>query len=433
MATLDARALAAAEAMNKRSKGKKGGGEVKKYAVYGFGGLVALFAVYLALTDGQPRKKGGGKSKETAQVNDRYFVSDVTSYAGGNFTAAASPYFNGWSYADLKYGLDGVTMRSEGMIGMAGALQVCGDEDGVEGGALPSDYDLRALMPECTTAVYDAGNCSSSYAVAAATALSSRFCFTDNGKYKGLQLSPQQILSCDKKSSGCQGGGIDSVWSYMHKRGLFPESCVPFASGKSVACKSDCDPSQKLKSIDHCLMKGGEKEMKREIFNRGPITALMFLKDDFLVYSGGVYNPTDNANQQYGANNEPLMHAVTILGWGKSEGTAYWLVKNSWGKAWGEEGYARVAVGSVIREESVIVGSAATEEAIAEAEKKAALNEVRREELKKERAARDERIKEKQRQRAEEKAAQSAAEDDLDFEDEEVDLEGEEGESSEAE
>ena len=54
--------------------------------------------------------------------------------------------------------------------------------------------------------------------------------------------------------------------------------------------------------------------------------APVLLKDDFLVYKSGVYTPTDNANQQYGANGEPIIHAVTIMGWGRSEGTPYWLV-----------------------------------------------------------------------------------------------------------
>ena len=44
-----------------------------------------------------------------------------------------------------------------------------------------------------------------------------------------------------------------------------------------------------------------------------------------VVPRSGVYTPTDNANQQYGANGEPLLTAVTIMGWGRSEGTPYWL------------------------------------------------------------------------------------------------------------
>ena len=66
--------------------------------------------------------------------------------------------------------------------------------------------------------------------------------------------------------------------------------------------------------------------LRHEIFNRGPVVVPVLLKDDFLVYKSGVYTPTDNANQQYGANLEPLLHAVTIMGWGRSEGTPYWLV-----------------------------------------------------------------------------------------------------------
>ncbi|CAE7694241.1 TINAG, partial [Symbiodinium pilosum] len=363
-------------------------------------------------------------------VNDRYFVSDVTSYAAGNFTAAASPFFYGWSYADVSYGLDGVSIRAEGMIGFSGALQRCADEgEGLEGGAVPPSYDLRVQKPGCEAGpVYDQGNCSSSYAIAAATALASRFCFSDPEAYAKTQLAPQQIVSCDKKSQGCNGGGIDAVWSYIERRGLFPEKCVPFAGAKAAACKSDCNPEQKLKALEHCLM-GGEKRIKREIYNRGPVVIPVLLKDDFLVYKSSVYTPTENANQQYGANSEPLVTAVTIMGWGRSEGTPYWLVKNSWGAGWGEDGYARIAIGSgAVREESAIVGYAATPEALEEDARKKEAAEKRREEMKKERAERDARIREREAARAAEAAAKAGSEDeDLDFEDdEEVDIDSEE-------
>ncbi|CAE7660531.1 CP3, partial [Symbiodinium sp. CCMP2456] len=195
---------AAAEAASKRSKGKKPLKDIKKYVVIGVSALVMLGAIYLAATDnagGKKKSRDTYRSRASAQVNDRYFVGDVTSYAAGNFTAAASPFFNGWSYADVSYGLDGVGIRAEGMIGFSGALQRCADEgEGLEGGAVPPSYDLREQKPGCEAGpVYDQGNCSSSYAIAAATALASRFCFSDPDAYAKTQLSPQQIVSCDKK------------------------------------------------------------------------------------------------------------------------------------------------------------------------------------------------------------------------------------------
>jgi len=424
---------AARDAAARRSKGKKNKGQMKYYVAGGAVAASTVFAIWLGLTN-EPRSgkqsAGRGASQDTALVNDASYIKGVTSDARGNFTAAASPYFDKFTYADLKYGLDGIGLYGANMVGMPGALQTCKRDSDLEGGVLPLSYDAREAWSACFGEVYDAGNCSSSYAIAAATSLSNRFCMADVAKYKGLRLSPQQILSCDKKSKGCQGGGVDSVWSYIQRRGLYPEECVPFAGGKEAACKTECKEEQKMKALSHCLLSGDEKELKREIFNRGPVVAPVYVHDDFLVYEGGVYTPTRYSRPQYGADGNAMLQAVTVLGWGKADGAKYWIISNSWGTSWGEKGYARVAINSIVRESYVLVGVAATEEAIQEKEREEAEAAVRLEEAKKERAARDARIAEARAKReAEEEAARDAADltdldaDDLDDDIEDLDME----------
>ncbi|KPJ21130.1 Cathepsin B-like cysteine proteinase 4 [Papilio machaon] len=67
----------------------------------------------------------------------------------------------------------------------------------------------------------------------------------------------------------------------------------------------------------------------------------MTVYQDFFHYRDGVYR------RSYHGNNELKgFHSVRIIGWGEDRGDRYWLVANSWGRQWGENGYFRIARGS---------------------------------------------------------------------------------------
>jgi cathepsin B len=81
-----------------------------------------------------------------------------------------------------------------------------------------------------------------------------------------------------------------------------------------------------------------EDNIKAEIMANGPLETGFTVYEDFLSYSSGIYDPTSKKNMGG--------HAVKIIGWGEEEGTKFWLVANSWGSRWGEEGFFRIKIGT---------------------------------------------------------------------------------------
>ena len=83
-----------------------------------------------------------------------------------------------------------------------------------------------------------------------------------------------------------------------------------------------------------------EEALKTATATQGPISVSIHVKGSFLEqfhFTGVYYAP--NCPSDF----DSLMHAVTIVGYGTENGQDYWLVKNSYGTGWGEEGYIKMA------------------------------------------------------------------------------------------
>eukprot|EP00919_Chromeraceae_sp_WS-2016_P022586 GHVR01053616.1.p1 GENE.GHVR01053616.1~~GHVR01053616.1.p1 ORF type:complete len:365 (+),score=138.59 GHVR01053616.1:60-1097(+) len=220
------------------------------------------------------------------------------------------------------------------------------------------------------------GNCGSCYVMATAYVLGYRFeiQMAKKGLRKGIGpiLSTQNVLSCSFFNQGCDGGFPYHVGKWAGEVGLPDSECDPYISTDNHSCKANT--SNKLSEGDdlpsECGMwyasdygyVGGyyqhtnELLMMREILEWGPIIVAVDAPDALYSYSSGVL---DINNNQHGKECEDASkhhsfsgweytdHAVVIEGWGVDQNTSgecggkYWLVRNSWGSSWGEDGYVR--------------------------------------------------------------------------------------------
>jgi cathepsin B len=208
-----------------------------------------------------------------------------------------------------------------------------------EGEIVPAEYDLRVERPECVNEVQDQGNCSSSYAFTTTSVLSERLCMLSAGLHD-QRLSAQDMISCARRTKKCESGNLDNAFNHLREEGVVDSECFPYKSsnGEVPECSERCQKLPfKLASV--CAT-AGEGGLMREIKNNGPIAAVMYLYTDFLVYKGGIYEPHISATRLN------AIQAVEVLGWGVTDKeVGYWIVKNSWGTTWGDQGYAYIKKG----------------------------------------------------------------------------------------
>ena len=93
---------------------------------------------------------------------------------------------------------------------------------------IPDSYHFRKEHPQCAKPIYTQGNCSSSYSIAAATAISDRLCKQSEGE-NTFDVSPQTPVFCDKFiNTQCKGGFISRTLDYAKLYGLVDTTCSPY-------------------------------------------------------------------------------------------------------------------------------------------------------------------------------------------------------------
>ena len=212
---------------------------------------------------------------------------------------------------------------------------------------LPDSFDWRDRHGvNYVSPIRNQGQCGSCYAFASMAMMESRLRIITNNTLQ-VVLSPQDVVGCSEYSQGCAGGFPYLIaGKYAQDFGAVEESCFPYI-GKDSSCteKKDCT---RYYATNYYYVGGyygacNEPEMRVELVNNGPIAVGFEVLNDFLNYKGGIYEHTglvDKFNPW-----EITNHAVLVVGYGTEGGVPYWIVKNSWGESWGENGYFRIIRG----------------------------------------------------------------------------------------
>jgi cathepsin H len=208
---------------------------------------------------------------------------------------------------------------------------------------LPEFFDWRdaGIISE----VKNQGHCGSCWTFSSTGALEGHSAL-HRGLWKRSLLSEQQLLDCAQAfdNHGCNGGLPSHAFEYInYAGGLAKEFAYPYEA-REAACRFDVKTNKTAVGIrtmrSFNVTEGDEKSLMHFLVRRGPVSIAYQVVDDFRLYKSGVY--TSNTCKQ---GPQDVNHAVLLVGYGNENGVPYWLVKNSWGESWGEEGYFKIERG----------------------------------------------------------------------------------------
>eukprot|EP01129_Flabellula_baltica_P000434 TRINITY_DN10447_c0_g1_i1.p1 TRINITY_DN10447_c0_g1~~TRINITY_DN10447_c0_g1_i1.p1 ORF type:complete len:369 (+),score=85.14 TRINITY_DN10447_c0_g1_i1:17-1123(+) len=228
-----------------------------------------------------------------------------------------------------------------------------------EVGDIPESFDWRTTGK--VSPVKDQEQCGSCWTFSTTGVIESAYAIAHNTEAKNLLLSEQAVVDCSHNcslvngqsvcNSGCGGGWPwAAVTDVIRWGGLPTESEYPYtgmdgscqmsgkklyAAPKSYTCLSG--PDQQAGPADEKVL------MPTTLMKNGPLS-IALNAGMMQFYFGGVMDPFF---PNFECSGDSLDHAVLIVGWGIEHSNLwgklpYWIVKNSWGASWGEEGYVRM-------------------------------------------------------------------------------------------
>ena len=243
-------------------------------------------------------------------------IAEINADPANTFTVGHNQ-FSTWTDSEYKRVL-GFKPWSQNVIDV---------EDGV-----PTADSVNWVTAGAVTPVKNQGSCGSCWSFSSTGAMEGAW-FIKSGNL--LSLSEQELVDCDHLgSNGCNGGSMEGAFQWYKSNKTELESDYGYTA-RNGTCKETSYTGQ-FNSTGYKTVTANSSSALMASIQTGPTSvAIEADKSAFQMYTGGILNST--------ACGTSLDHGVLAVGYGTENGQAYYLVKNSWGSSWGDNGYVKIA------------------------------------------------------------------------------------------
>ena len=180
--------------------------------------------------------------------------------------------------------------------------------------------------------VKDQGQCGSCWAFSAVAALEG-LSAQKSGVYQSY--SEQQLVDCstNEGNEGCDGGLMDYAFQYVQSNGIETDKQYPYKA-RDQRCKAEKGSSAFQISGFNDVEPNNNQQLEAAVAQGVVSVAIEADTEVFQFYEQGIIDSEDCGTE--------LDHGVVAVGYGKENGKAFWIVRNSWGGEWGDHGYVKI-------------------------------------------------------------------------------------------
>lgn len=216
----------------------------------------------------------------------------------------------------------------------------------------PESFDWKKLLRPAGSQ----GNCGSCYAFSTTRMIEARLKLIYNHE---VNLSVQHALDCSFYNQGCDGGYPFLVMKFANEFEMITEVCKPYTEVDGKCNQNTCNIKQLpfiYRVINYKYIGGSygacnESLMMEELYKNGPFVVSFEPDYNFMMYKSGIYHSLQSdswINQGLPKPEwEKVDHSILLVGWGvdKLSGEKFWMLQNTWGPNWGENGFFRIKRG----------------------------------------------------------------------------------------